>query len=300
MKSGFDITFDILPGICTHLEPQEIAIFQMVCKSFYLGTKDSYFIDTLIEPLLHRLKNLYPVLCIEAPESAAAAKNPEQSIWRYPLFKSSFKLISVTQKNEVEFHLQYWANYKSSALTQMQEIFTTLPAKTLSTLEKVDALLHEHHFNILKFFNKINPTDVCLDLKNMGLTRLPKQLFEPQYKGYIESIEKILLDDNYIYFLPQEIGQFTHLVYLLCDNNQLKTLPASLGNCANLKWIVCNNNKLQSLPDTLNQCTLLNHVQLNGNRLHSVEPLKGILGEKWADKVLNAQWVGKPITSTKK
>lgn len=133
-----------------------------------------------------------------------------------------------------------------------------------------------------------------LDLEELGLTRLPPQLFEltnltalyssdnklidlPPQIGQLKALTHLFLNSNHISDLPPQIGQLKALTYLLIDSNQLCDLPPEIGQLTALKVMYLSRNLLHSLPPQIAQFTALTKLNLSQNELSSLPPQIGQL-----------------------
>lgn len=137
-----------------------------------------------------------------------------------------------------------------------------------------------------------------LDLSNMGITKLPPEIFELknlktlklgfQYPGNQNLLTKLpdeieqlgqlqLLDlsNNILSVLPESLGHLSHLRSLNLSANDLGTLPESIGQLTQLQDLDLSHNKLIKLPGSLVSLTELQNLNLSNNSLTLFESLGG-------------------------
>jgi len=110
-----------------------------------------------------------------------------------------------------------------------------------------------------------------LNLSNLGLTRLPPQLFE------LTALTYLFLSENKLSSLPPQIGQLTALKTLYIDRNQLNSLPPEISKLTALTVLVLWRNQLSSLPPQIFQLTSLTRLSFSQNQVSSLPPEIGQL-----------------------
>lgn len=86
---------------------------------------------------------------------------------------------------------------------------------------------------------------ISLDLKNQGLTEIPKEILR------FPNLERLDVAHNNITELPDFIGQLDQLKGLYLGSNQLSQLPDAIGNCSTLEELHVTNNPLRSISPTI-------------------------------------------------
>ena len=124
----------------------------------------------------------------------------------------------------------------------------------------------------------INPFASALDLHNLELTDLPKELFQ------LKKLKWLNLNGNQISRLSEEFGGLINLETLGLSHNRLTRLPESIVNLKNLQTINLNYNQITYVPRDLkgtayfmsNPCpdpTILTHLfnkkELGGSTIES-------------------------------
>ncbi|MGB0983813.1 MAG: leucine-rich repeat domain-containing protein [Saprospiraceae bacterium] len=152
-------------------------------------------------------------------------------------------------------------------------------------------------FNFRKGINKIQEAKVNdvaeLDLSNLGLRSIPREVFElknlkvlrlgrfyGQYENTtlqngishltksflkLESLEELYLENNEVVNFPEELLGMPNIRVVNLAYNQLKRLPNSIGQMTNLEVIDVNHNQLKYLPYEMAYLTNLKEVHLTLN-----------------------------------
>jgi Leucine-rich repeat (LRR) protein len=92
----------------------------------------------------------------------------------------------------------------------------------------------------------------------------------PRKKKKLLAIDKLLLDNMAIQYVPKSIGNLTKLTVLVLSNNELTKLPKSIGNLVNLEKLILYNNKLTKLPKSIGNLINLKKLILCNNNLTKV------------------------------
>ena len=123
-----------------------------------------------------------------------------------------------------------------------------------------------------------------LDLGGLGLTEIPKEVFElsalkilwlndnnlteiPPDISKLENLNQVRLYNNQLTELPPEIGKLPKLGVLWAQKNELTYLPDEIGDCSMLAVLSVESNQLTKLPISLGQCTMLRELMLDHNEL---------------------------------
>jgi len=158
----------------------------------------------------------------------------------------------------------------------------------------------------IKKAKKIKETNAIeLNLSNLGLKEIPKELFEltnliqlklysnqltklPKEIGNLTNLTNLYLSSNQLTELPKEIGNLTNLTNLYLSSNQLTELPNEIGNLINLTQLSLPNNKLTELPNEIGNLTNLTKLYLFNNqliefpnKLNKLRKLKNLSNEIW-------------------
>jgi hypothetical protein len=106
--------------------------------------------------------------------------------------------------------------------------------------------------------------DGVLDLSNMGLKEIPKEVFD------LVKITNLGLSRNQLTSLPSDIGKLVNLKELYVSNNQLTSLPSEIGKLVNLKELDVSRNRLTSLPSDIGKLVNLEILFVSENQLTSI------------------------------
>lgn len=82
-----------------------------------------------------------------------------------------------------------------------------------------------------------------------------------------ESLQELILTENFLSKLPRSIGRLTKLNNLNVDRNALESIPLEIGNCSSLGVLSLRDNKLKKLPSELGNCLELHVLDVSGNQL---------------------------------
>ncbi len=114
-----------------------------------------------------------------------------------------------------------------------------------------------------------------LNLSDMGLTTLPKELFT------LTNLTSLSFERNKIKTISEDIGNLVNLRVLFMQDNKLIKLPVSMGCLTNLDYLdlMCNWN-LTELPMSMNNMNL-STLYTGGT---SIPPLTGKLALTFPNK----------------
>lgn len=85
-----------------------------------------------------------------------------------------------------------------------------------------------------------------------------------------ESMQELILTENFLCKLPSSIGRMVKLNNLNVDRNELDSIPIEIGNCKSLGVLSLRDNKLKRLPNELGNCTELHVLDVSGNQLQNL------------------------------
>ena len=119
---------------------------------------------------------------------------------------------------------------------------------------------------IQKVETGIERSDNILDLSNMGLTSLPKQVFE------ISSIRELYLHNNQLETLPEQIKQLRELRVLNVSNNNLRSIPNEIVHLKSVLELNLNGNKFDNFPKQVCSIDSLSKLYIGRNKIKSVLP----------------------------
>jgi Leucine-rich repeat (LRR) protein len=123
-----------------------------------------------------------------------------------------------------------------------------------------------------------------LDLSGLGLTELPKRIFELTWLekldlesvglvtlskdiGTLKNLKEINLLDNRLQELPQEFGNLELLENLNLDFNQIKHLPLEFAKLQNLSILDFSNNDIGYFPFAITKLTNLRGLYIDYNAI---------------------------------
>lgn len=126
-----------------------------------------------------------------------------------------------------------------------------------------------------------------LDLNNLGLTQVPREVF-----ALANSLEVLDLSGNQLTSLPDGLRGLQRLKVLFCSANPFEQLPTVLGQCPalemigfkacqighvpaqalppRLRWLILTDNRIRQLPDHFERFPRLQKLMLAGNSLKSL------------------------------
>ena len=99
-----------------------------------------------------------------------------------------------------------------------------------------------------------------LDLSKNSLTDISKLIS-------LANLEVLILDSNFIKFIPNDIDELTKLKELHLSNNKLSDLPNSITNLRNLRILTMNNNQLVALPENIGNFKEIKQILFDNNKL---------------------------------
>lgn len=181
----------------------------------------------------------------------------------------------------------------------------------LGKINEINRLLDECNERVIR--SKINLKSDLLDLEALGLTRLPKNLFEdvslnkywknlrvlnlennqltalPAEIGNLHRLESLFLKNNQLTALPPEIGNLHKLSRLYLQKNRLTTLPSEIGNLQELFWLLLEMNELTALPLEIGAAQKLTIISLEYNHLRREDLMLCTKNPLAIDRILKSQ-----------
>jgi DMSO/TMAO reductase YedYZ molybdopterin-dependent catalytic subunit len=130
-----------------------------------------------------------------------------------------------------------------------------------------------------------------LNLKGLGLTRIPDRVFEeyasvssllldfnrlsnleeyPWHK--LTRVQKLGLNGNLLTQLPASFGELTSLSELFVIKNKLKSLPKELAKCRDLMALWLDENAIEDLPVELSTCEGILVISALNNQITKLHP----------------------------
>ena len=136
----------------------------------------------------------------------------------------------------------------------------------------------------IKKWQKRSYVNEWLDLNELGLTELPKEIGElknlqrlslannqlseyPKEIGELKNLQWLSLGNNQLSGLLKEIGELKNLEGLSLANNQLSEYPKEIGELKNLQWLYLDNNQLSEYPKEIGELKNLQELYLGNNQL---------------------------------
>jgi Leucine-rich repeat (LRR) protein len=125
-----------------------------------------------------------------------------------------------------------------------------------SDLENANQMKEPKIEEALKRINEVSSRKLTeLDLKNLNLSELPKQIYQLSF------LEILILRDNPLEEIDEEIGNLKALKRIELSGVVFSTLPDSFGSLINLKFIHLSGANINSFP--LQLISLLHLEYLN-------------------------------------
>ncbi|CDH49474.1 adenylate cyclase [Lichtheimia corymbifera JMRC:FSU:9682] len=103
-----------------------------------------------------------------------------------------------------------------------------------------------------------------LNISSCMLSSLPEDLFYG-----MPNVEKLILDNNTLSFIPSSIGALRKLVELSVQDNILDSLPAEISKLSELKVLDAQKNNLKFLPPEIWLCPSLHELNCSSNLLET-------------------------------
>jgi len=245
-----------------------------VCKKWQIAQQDSY---RQIFNLYRKDATLSPFI----PETTDQPSSTERAL----LVKQTYQTViekAVTRHIGIDLRTAPIAlNSVSSAARRIEDnnlvlFFSRLekaipenkrPTLTDSLAEKAAAirLWMENNQTVLAQIRD-------LDLTNLGLTTLPKEI------GRFVNLQRLDLASNKLSTLPKEITLLAKLRRLYLRDNRFSALPLEITQLGNLQGLYLAGNNLTTLPKEIAQLKNLQRLYLTGNHLTTLPKEIGELG----------------------
>lgn len=233
---------------------------------------------------LHKMDTSVPL------KPPADIQDHKKDCWHYHAVMQASHAIYQRQKEEI-------ADLKKILqMPHMEERCREIDNQDVNPREVTLELLKARHqeldtSNESLIRQKIDLQSNILCLCGVGITRIPKALFEdqslttywrnlvtfdcrfneiqelPDSLGNLVALENLYCYSNQLKKLPETLGKLASLKILSCSFNRLKQLPASLGDLVSLKILSCSYNVLQQLPATLGNLRSLELINCSENLL---------------------------------
>ena len=114
-----------------------------------------------------------------------------------------------------------------------------------------------------------------VDLRNCGLTEIPKELFNYPEIVTIDMSNTHFTDDvdrNKIIEIPDEISQIKKLSRLNFENNRITKVSEKVSELQRLKYLNLNNNDLKELSEKIANMKGLEELKISGNPFDMLPP----------------------------
>ncbi len=249
------VPFDVWALIASKLPPVELNHFIRAVKLFRSAGMQL--------PILKEACNaLYPRLCALDPSLETKLK-PENFVEEY---KVAFNKIRDRQEEEIAYLTENYPAVVAPILAQHGLQPNPTP---LQVLEDRNRKLDD--INIAIIAPLIQPNQTYLNLKELGITRLPQRLLsDPAHQAYFQQLAEIDCSENNIHSLI--IQNLPQLSILKCKENELYHL--SIDNLPQLFELDCSNNNLTGELD-LKAFTELNNIVIFINHFTHLD-VKGL------------------------
>ncbi|KAI3880610.1 hypothetical protein MKX03_037482 [Papaver bracteatum] len=89
-------------------------------------------------------------------------------------------------------------------------------------------------------------------------------------EGLSKGIERVVLCDRELRYLPEEFGKIRGLVSLDLSTNQLQVIPDSISGLEKLEELNLSSNILESLPDSIGLLVNLKYLNVSTNKLKAL------------------------------
>ncbi len=103
--------------------------------------------------------------------------------------------------------------------------------------------------------------DHRLFLNRMALSAIPVEII------CFQTVQVLILSENYLEKVPHEIGKLTSLHYLDLSKNKLKKISEKIKTLTNLQTLKINRNLLSTLPKSLYELPRLERLSIYQNPL---------------------------------
>lgn len=114
-----------------------------------------------------------------------------------------------------------------------------------------------------------------LDLKNCGLSEIPKEIFEYENLVNIDLSNDDYCEEsmkNIIKVIPENIIKLKKLAYINLSNNKLVTISENISKLTSLQYLNLSNNRLTELSPKIANMSSLKSLNLEGNPFDMLPP----------------------------
>lgn len=114
-----------------------------------------------------------------------------------------------------------------------------------------------------------------IDLRNCGLTEIPKELFTQDQLVFIDLSNSEYTEEsrkNRIAEIPDEISNLSNLNKLNLENNQVEKISSELSRLKKLKYLNLKNNKLKDIPEQIANMEQLKELNILDNPFDLLPP----------------------------
>ena len=118
---------------------------------------------------------------------------------------------------------------------------------------------------------------LLLDLSSLQLESTILQQFLSVNNDYLQNLQTLNLQQNYLTELPEEIGKLFHLKILNLSENLLQQLPDAIGLLSNLTSLNVKHNQLSHLPDSIGLLSNIMELEIAYNQLQRLPETIGSL-----------------------
>ncbi|KAI3970193.1 hypothetical protein MKW92_015313 [Papaver armeniacum] len=132
--------------------------------------------------------------------------------------------------------------------------------KIYEAVIKLDEM-HESYETLLK-----NAEERLLKIYRMN-EEVNEEVVRILQEGLSRGIERVVLCDRELRYLPEEFGKIRGLVSLDLSTNQLQVIPDSISRLEKLEELNLSSNILESLPDSIGLLVNLKYLNVSTNEL---------------------------------
>ncbi len=248
--------------------PQQLSL---VCKQFCAISDDRSFISLISNHLPEISRKI--ILPLPRPQFQKAVY---QELTRELRLLNLDSLVKLTDKSDISDYIYADEVIKAAnfclCCSKLPEMEVNSQARTSAQalLKEADRLRSEFSVKSKDFLSPLSSLTI-LDLSNLGLTRLPKEICDLHILGNLD------LSYNFLNELPPEIAHLQALLKLDLCSNSLMELPPEIGHLQALQHLGLNNNFLIELPPEIYNLKALQGLDLSYNSLIELPPQIGNL-----------------------